>query len=79
MLNISVWCTKADGLPTKIGGSALHISDAPIKTGKVVGMRKSYGKGLANHTGPESCGISGNTGIEALTGVCTGWVLSPEM
>lgn len=42
-------------------------------------MRKSYGKGIANHTGPESCGINGNIGIEALTGVCTGWVLSPEM
>ncbi len=49
------------------------------KTGKVVGMRKSYGKGIANHTGPESCGINGNIGIEALTGICTGWVLSPEM
>ena len=42
-------------------------------------MQKSYGKGLANHIGPESCGNSGNNGTEALTGVCTGWVLSPEM
>jgi hypothetical protein len=42
-------------------------------------MRKSYGKGLANHIGPESCGINGNNGIETLTGVSTGWVLSPEM
>ena len=42
-------------------------------------MRKSYSEGLANHTVPESCGISGNAGAEALTGVSAGWVLSSEM
>jgi len=31
-------------------------------------MRKSYGKGLANHTGPESCVDNGNIISEALTG-----------
>jgi hypothetical protein len=49
-----------------------------MKTGKVVGMRKSYGEGLANHTGLESCGVSGNAGAEALTKVSAGWVLSLE-
>jgi hypothetical protein len=55
------------------------LEKAPIKTGKVVGMQKSYGEGLANHIGSESCGIGGNTGAEALTGVSAGRVLSPEM
>ncbi len=32
-------------------------------------MQEPYGKGLAKHIGPESCGTSGNTGTEALTGV----------
>ena len=45
----------------------------------MVGMQKSYNEGLANHIGPESCGSSGNTDIEALTGVRIGWVLSREM
>lgn len=42
-------------------------------------MQKPYGEGLANHTVPESCGASGNAGTEALTGMRTGCVLSPEM
>ncbi len=42
-------------------------------------MRKSYVEGLANHVDPESCGKFGNRFVEALTGVCLGWVLSPEM
>ncbi len=41
-------------------------------------MQESYGEGLANHAGPESCGTVGNGSPEALTGVCAGWVLSPE-
>ncbi len=42
-------------------------------------MQKSYGEGLANHIGSESCGTGGNAGAEALTGVSAGRVLSPEM
>ncbi len=49
-------------------------------------MQKPYGEGVAGHTGPESCGVSGNTDTEALTGVRTplkrdlrqAWVLSSE-
>ena len=40
-------------------GSSLLLS-APIKTGKELGMKESYGEGLANHTGPESCADDGN-------------------
>ena len=41
-------------------------------------MRVSYGEGLANHTGSESCvGVREGAG-EALTGVRAGWVLSLE-
>jgi len=50
-----------------------------MKTGKVVGRQKPYGEGLAIHVVPESCGVNGNVGAEALTGVRTGWVLSSEM
>jgi RNA-directed DNA polymerase len=42
-------------------------------------MEESYGEGLANHTGPESCISTGNGAGEALTGVRAGWVLSPEI
>ncbi|MBE9530646.1 MAG: hypothetical protein IMF00_05190 [Proteobacteria bacterium] len=42
-------------------------------------MQKPCGEGLAIHVVPESCGVSGNGGTEALTGVRTGWVLSPEI
>ena len=67
-------------------GSGLNIQDAPIKTGKVVGTQKPYGEGVAGHTGPESCGVSGNTDTEALTGVRAplkrdlrqAWLLSSE-
>jgi len=39
-------------------------------------MKESYGEGVANHTGPESCvGVRKGSG-EALTGVHTGRVLS---
>jgi hypothetical protein len=55
------------------------LEKAPIKTGSVVGVQKSYGEGLANHIGSESCGTGGNTGAEALTGVSAGRALSPEM
>ena len=42
-------------------------------------MKDSYGEDLANHTGPESCGGGSNVTAEALTGVCTGQVLSREI
>src|SRR5881628_2365309 len=41
-------------------------------------MEKSYGEGVATHTGPESCGASCKGGVEALTGVRAGRVLSRE-
>ena len=49
-----------------------------MKTGKVLGMKESYGEGLANHAGLESCGDSGNAIDEALTEGSAGCVLSPE-
>ena len=39
-------------------------------------MKKSYGKGVANHTGPESCGVTCKGDVEALTGESTGRVYS---
>lgn len=41
-------------------------------------MKKSYGEGVATHTGPESCGAAREDGAEALTGVRAGRVLSRE-
>jgi len=41
-------------------------------------MKESYGEGLATHTGPESCGAARKGGVEALTGVRAGRVLSRE-
>ena len=41
-------------------------------------MKKSYGEGVATHTGPESCGAARKGGVEALTGVRSGRVLSRE-
>lgn len=41
-------------------------------------MRVSYGKGLATHTGPESCGAAREGGDEALTGERAGRVFSRE-
>ena len=41
-------------------------------------MKESYGKGLATHTGPESCGAVCKGGVEALTGVRAGRVFSRE-
>lgn len=41
-------------------------------------MKEPYGEGVANHSGPESCGCSRKGTLEALTGVRTGWVLSLE-
>ena len=52
---------------------------APIKTGMVLRMKESYNEVLARHVGPESCAAVGNNLGEALTGVCTGRVLSPEI
>src|SRR6185369_4095614 len=42
-------------------------------------MKESYRKGIANHTGPESCAGGRKGAGEALTGVQAGWVLSREM
>jgi RNA-directed DNA polymerase len=42
-------------------------------------MKESYGAGVANHTGPESCMVVGNGRREALTGVRTGRILSLEI
>ena len=39
-------------------------------------MKKSYGEGLATHTGPESCGAAREGSGEALTGECMGRVFS---
>jgi hypothetical protein len=41
-------------------------------------MKESYGKGLATHAGPESCGGAREGAAEALTGVRAGRVLSRE-
>src|SRR5215470_12416610 len=42
-------------------------------------MKVSYVEGLANHNGPESCGVAREGGNEALTGGRTGRVLSREI
>ena len=39
-------------------------------------MKESYSEGLASHAGPESCGVTREGGVEALTGVRAGRVLS---
>ncbi|SRR6266568_637294 len=41
-------------------------------------MKESYGEGVANHTGPESCGITRKSGVEALTGESTGQDIEPR-
>ena len=41
-------------------------------------MKESYVKGVANHSGPESCGGARKGDGEALTGESAGWVLSRE-
>ena len=42
-------------------------------------MRESDVEDLASHGGPESCGATRESGVEALTGVRAGWVLSREI
>ena len=42
-------------------------------------MKVSYVEGLANHNGPESCGVAREGGVEALTGGRIGRVLSREI
>jgi len=42
-------------------------------------MQESYGEGIADHTGPELCGVSREAGHEALVGVRAGRVWSPEI
>ena len=41
-------------------------------------MKVSYGEGLSNHTGSESCGAAREGGVEALTGEGAGRVFSRE-
>ena len=41
-------------------------------------MKESYGKGLATHTDPESCGAACEGSVEALTGARAGRVFSRE-
>lgn len=48
------------------------------ETGRMMRMKESYVEGLATHNGPESCVVIREGGIEALTGVCIGRVLSRE-
>ena len=42
-------------------------------------MKESYRKGVASHPGPESCVVSREAAIEALTGGSAGRVLSCEI
>ena len=42
-------------------------------------MQVPYGEGVANHTGPELCGVSREAGHEALVGVRAGRAYSPEI
>ena len=42
-------------------------------------MKEPYTEGVATHGGPESCVAARKDGGEALTGVCTGAVLSREI
>ena len=42
-------------------------------------MREPYGKGLASHPGPESCGAAREGGAEALTGESAGELSSREI
>ena len=42
-------------------------------------MRESYGKGLANHPGPELCGGDREVAAEALVGVHAGRLFSSEI
>jgi RNA-directed DNA polymerase len=52
---------------------------APVKAGKVLRMKVSYGEGLATHTDSESCIFVGKGEGEALTGVRAGQVWSREI
>ena len=42
-------------------------------------MKESHGEDLASHTDPESCTVVREGGCEALTGACTGGLLSREI
>ena len=42
-------------------------------------MKEPYGKGVANHPGPESYAVSREAGGGALTRARIGWVLSSEI
>ena len=55
------------------------VRDAPIKTGRVLGVKVPDEEGLANHLGSESCAGVGNGVGEAWTGGGAGWVGSLEI
>ncbi len=42
-------------------------------------MQKSYGKELATHTDPESCGVTCKGDVEALTGDCETMISTPTV
>ena len=42
-------------------------------------MKVRYRKGVATHSGPESCGAGREADDEALTGETAGWVLNREI
>ena len=42
-------------------------------------MKESYGEDLASHTDSESCAVAREGGCEALTGACTGGLLSRKI
>jgi hypothetical protein len=79
-----------DGVGAKVG-QFLRLQVAPHvldgievrwcagKSGEVLRMQESYGKGVAIRVGPELCVVSRKAGGEALVGVRAGRVLSPEI
>jgi len=74
----SARCYGPAGLPKMRVGQRTG-SECAGKAGEVLWMRVPYGEGLANHTGPESCGGDRKVVVEALTGVRAGWVSSLEI
>jgi hypothetical protein len=56
----------------------VQILRAPVKTGELKGMKKSYSERIANCTGPEPCVDVRKDEGEASAGVHAGWPLSRE-
>ena len=48
------------------------------ETGKEYEVKVLYGEGVANHTGPEPCGVVREGGVEASAVGHAGWPLSRE-